>query len=471
MKKIIATVGIALGVMLSTVCYAEVPELKGNFDFISGKLHIDGKISLAEKYITANMLVLGKTPQEAENETDIGSNIVFCGETVTDENGNFSFDAKLAQTLPEGEYNLYFGSEVFEGVENYPVYFSDANTYKSRINQLNEKIEYSDFKAWLDTDDGAKKIGFDEYASLSDKDTTAKMLYNYARSTGFSTTDGAKNSAVIASAYNASLIKNNGALGYDWIKDIYLTDHYMADLYDRYAVQNMSYFRRVINKNSETVEALEKSILDALILTVVKNPNGNDNIKTVFTKYASYLGAKTATATMNNYGAIAGREFFTVSDCVAAFNTEVDKASHTGSGSGGVSGGSSGSRGPKDSNDGIFIGANTNEKNELAIKFTDLNPVPWAYKSISVLYEKGIISGKSADSFCPNDTVTREEFVKMLVCAAGFENFITEGNAFADAEQGAWYTKYINIAYEKNICRGIEDGVFGVGRTIKREDM
>ena len=312
MKKIIATVGIALGVLLSTVCYAESPELKGSFDFISGRLHIDGKISLAEKYITANMLVLGKTPQEAENETNIGSNIVFSGETVTDANGGFSFDVKLPQTLPEGEYNLYFGSEVFESVENYPIYFSDADTYKSRVNQLNEKTEYSDFKAWLDTDDGAKKIGFDEYASLSDKDTTAKILYNYARSTGLSTTDAAKNNAVFASAYNASLIKNDDPLGYDWIKDIYLIDGYIADLYEQYADQNMSYFKKVVNKNSETVEELEKSILDALILTVVKNPNGNDNIKNVFTKYASYLGAKTATATMNDYGAIAGREFSTV---------------------------------------------------------------------------------------------------------------------------------------------------------------
>lgn len=466
MKKLIATVGIAVGVLTTAVAYAETPKLIGSMDYISGTLHIDGQISSADKYVSANMLVLGKTPQEAENDTDIGSNIVYSGETITDENGAFSFDVKFDQNLAEGTYDLYFGSEAFDSTEHYPVYFSRAETYKSNINVLNGKKQYSDFKNWLDTDNGAEKIGFNKYESLTDKDTAAKMIYHYAKTTGLSTTSATINNAVFASGYYASLIKNNISLTNGWIEEILLKDGNIKDLYNKYGDKNLTYFLQKINKESATAEDFEKNILDALILTVVKYPNGNDNIKTVFEKYSEYLGANTKPAALAKYAAIAGNDYASVSACVQAFNASVASKPSYGGGGGGGSTGSSGSSGG-----GMFAGASANTTNALGIKFNDLNPVPWAYKSISVLYEKGIVSGKSEESFCPNDTVTREEFAKMLVCAAGLQYNAVTGNAFSDAASDAWYTKYINIAYDNGICSGIGDGMFGVGRTITREDM
>ena len=466
MKKLIATVGIAVGVLTTAVAYAETPKLIGSMDYISGTLHIDGQISSADKYVSANMLVLGKTPQEAENDTDIGSNIVYSGETITDENGAFSFDVKFDQNLAEGTYDLYFGSEAFDSTEHYPVYFSSAETYRSKINELNGKNEYSDFKNWLDTDNGAEKIGFNKYESLTDKDTAAKMIYHYAKTTGLSTTNATVNNSVFASGYYASLIKNNIPLTNGWIEEILLKDSNIADLYNKYGDKNLTYFLQKINKDSATAEEFEKNILDALILTAVKYPNGNDNIKTLFERYSTYLGVNTKSATLNNYAAIAGNDYASVSACVQAFNASVASKPSYGGGGGGGSTGSSGSSGG-----GMFAGASANTTNALGIKFNDLNPVPWAYKSISVLYEKGIVSGKSEESFCPNDTVTREEFATMLVCAAGLQDNAVTGNAFSDAASDAWYTKYINIAYANGICVGIGDGEFGVGREVTREDM
>lgn len=462
MKKLIAAVGIAVGVLTTAVTYAETPKLIGSMDYNSGTLHIDGQISSADKYVSANMLVLGKTPQEAEDDTDIGSNIVYSGETITDENGIFTFDVRFYQTLPEGTYDLYFGSEAFDRTEHYPVYFSRAETYKSNICELNGKNQYSDFKTWLDTDNGAEKIGFNKYVSLTtDKDTAAKMIYNYAITKGLSTENATENNSVFASGYYASLIKNNISLTNGWIEEILLKDRNIADLYNKYGNKNLTYFLQKINKESETAEDFEKNILDAIILTVVKYPNGNGNIKTVFEKYSEYLGANTKSATMAKYSAIAGNDYASVAACVQAFNAS--GANNNSSSGGSSQTGGSGGR--------VFAGASANTINALGIKFNDLNPVPWAYKAISVLYEKGIVSGKSEERFCPNDTVTREEFAKMLVCAAGLQDSAVTGNAFSDAVSDAWYIKYINIAYDNGICSGIGDGMFGVGRAITREDM
>ncbi len=465
MKKLIAAAGIALGVLTTAVAYAETPKLIGSVDYISGTLHIDGQISSADKYVSANMLVLDKTPQDAESDTDIGSNIVYSGETITDENGVFTFDVKFDQALAEGTYDLYFGSEAFDRTEHYPVYFSSAETYKSNINELNGKKQYSDFKAWLDTDNGAEKIGFNKYQSLTtDKDTAVKMIYNYAITKGLSTEKSTENNAVFASGYYASLIKNNISPTNGWVDEILLKDSNIADLYNKYGDKNLTYFLQKINKESATAEDFEKNILDALILTVVKYPNGNDNIKTVFEKYSEYLGANTKSAAMAKYAAIAGNDYASVAACVQAFNAS-GASNNSSSGGGGGSSSSGGSGG------GVFAGASANTTKALGIKFNDLNPVPWAYKAISVLYEKGIVSGKHEESFCPNDTVTREEFAKMLVCAAGLQDNAVTGNAFSDAASDAWYTKYINIAYDNGICSGIGDGAFGVGREVTREDM
>lgn len=464
MKKIIASVAVVFGISISGLAFAETPKLSGSMDYINGVLHMDGEISEADKTVTACMLTLGKTPAEAENSADIGACIVYGGEARSDKSGKFSFDIKFDEDLAEGEYVLYFGSELFEAAEKYPLYFSSPSDYISIINELNGAQSLEDFKVKLAS--GAEKIGFKEYLSLKDTDAAAGLVYDFAKNKVLSTSDSKKNSSVFASAICADALRSGDVLPDGWIDKIYLSDGSISDLYKKYAEKNMQFFMSHLNKDAGTVEKQEKNILDALILTVVKNPNGTDNIKSVFEKYATYLGAQTGKASMSDYVYMAGREYNSISECVSAFNSKVGE--NAGGGSGSSGGGSSSGGGKK--NNGVFAGGTTNETTELGIRFNDLNSVPWAYKAISTLYEKGVISGKSEEKFCPNETVTREEFAKMLVCAAGIEVSESE-NVFSDAQSGEWYTKYINAAYTKKICSGISEGIFGVGQTVSREDM
>ena len=110
------------------------------------------------------------------------------------------------------------------------------------------------------------------------------------------------------------------------------------------------------------------------------------------------------------------------------------------------------------------------EQPKPTIQFTDLENVQWAEKAISFLAEKEVISGIGDNLFAPNQSVKREEFVKMLVGAFKIETTDAECS-FSDVDVNAWYYSYVAGAVKSNIVMGYEDGSFGVGDYITREQM
>ena len=60
----------------------------------------------------------------------------------------------------------------------------------------------------------------------------------------------------------------------------------------------------------------------------------------------------------------------------------------------------------------------------------------WFYGCVTLLSEKGVVSGNGNGEFAPNDNVTREQFLKMLLEAVGTEYANVE-NTFADVDNSA----------------------------------
>ncbi len=158
-------------------------------------------------------------------------------------------------------------------------------------------------------------------------------------------------------------------------------------------------------------------------------------------------------------------------------NSENNNSSsgNSGSGSGGSS--SSGSGGGKNSSSSAVSlgGAVRSGTSEIAqtvpsAPFTDLAEAAWAETEIKQLYASGVVSPAEDGRFRPNDAVTREEYVKLLMEAFGLK---AEGkaNPFADEAEGAWYTPYLAAARQIGLVNGYEDGRFGVGEQITRQDM
>lgn len=168
-----------------------------------------------------------------------------------------------------------------------------------------------------------------------------------------------------------------------------------------------------------------------------------------------------------------------------ALKTAVDDAK--GSGGGGSSGG--GSTSSKPSRPSIYVPPAVTEKPDVVTPevpvtpvtpvvpddgdkaiFDDIKDYDWAKEAITSLYDKGIINGKEAGKFAPSDSVKREEFAKMVVLAFDIMVVPTEYD-FSDVDENAWYEDYVYALASAGIVNGREDGTFGVGDYITRQEI
>lgn len=101
--------------------------------------------------------------------------------------------------------------------------------------------------------------------------------------------------------------------------------------------------------------------------------------------------------------------------------------------------------------------------------FNDVPNTHWAAQSVGYLANAGVISGTGDGSFAPDRTVTREEFVKMVVGAFGITG--AKDIAFGDIAKDNWAYNYIAIAVNNGIVNGVSEDAFGMGAKITRQDM
>ena len=99
--------------------------------------------------------------------------------------------------------------------------------------------------------------------------------------------------------------------------------------------------------------------------------------------------------------------------------------------------------------------------------FTDMSG-HWAKSSVDTLVNKGVLQGKEVDKFCPEDFVTREEFVTMIVKAFDLKS---EGTSkFNDVSQDRWSYPYVSVANALGIVMG-NNNMFMPINNITRQDM
>jgi hypothetical protein len=93
----------------------------------------------------------------------------------------------------------------------------------------------------------------------------------------------------------------------------------------------------------------------------------------------------------------------------------------------------------------------------------------WAKDSISTAAAHGIVSGYSADSFGPDDLITREQMAVMISKAANLP--AAQGKSFSDSAQIAdWAQAAVAAASSKNIISGYPDNSFRPKANAKRAE-
>lgn len=105
---------------------------------------------------------------------------------------------------------------------------------------------------------------------------------------------------------------------------------------------------------------------------------------------------------------------------------------------------------------------------ETPITFTDING-HWAKNSIQRLATRQIVSGKSEDHYDPNGIVTRAQFIKLLTTGLGIPD--NHEQSFNDVAAGSWYEGPIGAAFQAGILTGYGDNSVHPNETISREQL
>lgn len=122
---------------------------------------------------------------------------------------------------------------------------------------------------------------------------------------------------------------------------------------------------------------------------------------------------------------------------------------------------------PMDSNEVKETSSETESERE----FIDLQAVEqWAGNEIRELAKLNIINGVNQKEFEPLKSVTRAEFLSMLVRAFDLSNSESQ-SSFTDVPSSSWYYPYISAAVESKLAEGVGEGKFEPNRAITREEM
>lgn len=151
------------------------------------------------------------------------------------------------------------------------------------------------------------------------------------------------------------------------------------------------------------------------------------------------------------------------------------KKSTSGGGGGGGGGGSSSSVivAPSTLNvpvESVEVPADEDIEEKKNFPFTDMENTLWAKESVKALYEKGIVTGVTDDTFEPGRNITRAEFVKLL-CDMLDINDTENSPEFTDCSPDDWYYNYVVSAYNSGIVKGMGSDYFGARLPLSRQDM
>ena len=118
----------------------------------------------------------------------------------------------------------------------------------------------------------------------------------------------------------------------------------------------------------------------------------------------------------------------------------------------------------------VTVQATFTQNQSGTLPFTDVKTGDWFYEAVQYVYDKGMMTGVSADRFAPASTTTRGIIVTILYRLEN-EPAVSGGSAFTDVESGAWYADAVAWAAANDIVNGTSATTFAPNSPITREQM
>ncbi len=104
-----------------------------------------------------------------------------------------------------------------------------------------------------------------------------------------------------------------------------------------------------------------------------------------------------------------------------------------------------------------------------AKEFSDVDDGAWYLEAVEYVSEKGFMVGTSETQFSPNAPLTRAMFVTILYQLAGTPE-ATDAADFADVPEGSYYAAAVAWARERGIVSGTSATTFSPNQSITRQD-
>lgn len=256
---------------------------------------------------------------------------------------------------------------------------------------------------------------------------------------------------------------------------------YMSGVFDKnYDADKFAAIYPTVRSNEgefKTNKQLSDCIKKTIALGLVYNGSQND-IKKAITDYAEYIGINASVVSDSGYTAFEIAQYipktltdvkgYAQSGMQSAVESAIKKvkaankkntSSHVGGGSSGISN--------KTYEEPVEI---PEAKKEITVSFSDLSGFEWAESAILNLADKKIIKGDGSGAFKPNDNITREEVVKLVV--EMFEITTKQSDdLFDDCSVTDWYYPYVMAAKYNKVVKGVSENSFGAGRAVTRQDL
>ena len=424
---------------------------------------------------------------------DLNNEIVYREGFTADKDGKFSSLFRLSDKNKSGLYIVeWIDSTGKSGTVEKS--FANVNETADRVNEINNIFlndkDSASAKAGIlkilydDTDETTQKETYANRYALgitSDISNTAtendyrlasELIYNYLRKKLL--TEETSGQICYKALYTAEIVNGNVLNMFDKSEVLMLDSSSIKDFYKK------SYIRESVQtditarlKNSLTTgdaadfEKFDSELLESFVLAVVKNPNGESNLKEVLNTFSKEIGIE-KNGTDRAYRAVMNNNYNSYIELASVYNenNKTSDGSGNNGGSGNRGGSGTGVGGSK------IQGIEKPDNNDLKIpypEFSDLDGVEWAQNAITRLAEKGIVEGKGDYKFCPNDYVSRAELTKMIVAAFEFKAENDKRNEFNDVPD--WAKEYVDIAYSNGIIKGYDDYNFGSNDGIIRQDL
>lgn len=103
--------------------------------------------------------------------------------------------------------------------------------------------------------------------------------------------------------------------------------------------------------------------------------------------------------------------------------------------------------------------------------FTDIDPVPgdWIYDAAMYVYDKGIMTGMTPTTFGPAEKLSPAQFATILYRMSGEAGEYKQ--IFPDVNEGDWFGIPVAWANQAGVITGYQNGYFGPGDDITREQL